>query len=404
MEQTTIDPKGLFAAMIAKNASDLFIKVGSPPAIRTGGKLQPVGTQTVTPQIAMQIYEEVTDDRLRKLFMEQSEVDTSYEVFGVGRFRVNIFKQRGQIGMVFRYVHSKVPTMDELQLPVEQLKKLVMLPRGLILVTGIAGSGKSTTIGSMLQYVNQTANKHIITVEDPIEYIFTDEKCVIDQREAGIDTATFATALKYCVRQSPDIIMIGEMRDRETVDAAISAAETGHLVISTLHSVNAYQTVERVINFFEPYMHQFIRDQLAMLLVGVLSQRLLPRMDGRGQAPATELMVLSPTVKELLHEGKTRELYKAIYEGMEYYGSHTFNQSLKRLYENSLISLENAMSAADNPEELKMELRGIVKGASTRDTSAFDSKIFKIGDSRISSGSSRPGGSGAADDAKTSKK
>ena len=361
--EAIFDSKTLFATMVSHKASDMFIKSDSIPTMRVRGSIESLGNQKVTPEIIKKIYEEITSEQQRHHFDRHNELDTAYEVFGVGRFRANIFKQRGKIAMVFRHVQSNIPSLEKLKMPSAQLQKLILSLRGLILVTGTAGSGKSTTIASMLSYINQTIAKHIITIEDPIEYLFVEDKAVFDQREVGIDTDKFATALKYCLRQSPDIIMIGEMRDKETMDAAMSAAETGHLVVSTLHSMNAYQTVERILNFYPPHEHHFLQQQLALIMIGVISQRLLPRIDGQGVVPAVELMLSTPTVRELLADGKTRELYKAIYEGAKYYGTQTFNQSLKGLYQEGLISIENAMAAADNPDELKLEIRGIVKGS-----------------------------------------
>jgi len=352
----------IFAAMVKEEASDLFLKVGVPPAMRVVGRVISMGGQPLTEENMLEVFSEVCDDFAKKKFAEKGEVDVSYEIYGVGRFRSNIFRQRGYIGMVFRHIHAKVPTMEELNLPADQLRRLAMLPRGLVLVTGTAGSGKSTTLASMVNYINETEERHIITVEDPIEFTFTDKKSVIDQREIGQDTDSFVTALKHAVRQSPDVIFIGEMRDIETMEAAINAAETGHLVFSTLHSLNAMQTVDRIINFFPPHFHAFLQLQLAQLLEGVVSQRLLPTKDGTARMPAIELMVSTPTVQELLLHGKTREIYKALKDG-SYYGCMTFNQSLKSLLERDLITLEDALAAADSPDELKLELRGISKDA-----------------------------------------
>jgi twitching motility protein PilT len=352
----------VFAAMVKEDASDLFLKVGVPPAMRVIGRVVSMGGQPLSEENMLEIFNEVCDDFAKKKFAEKGEVDVSYEIYGVGRFRANIFRQRGYIGMVFRHIKAKVPTMEELSLPSEPLRRLALQPRGLVLVTGTAGSGKSTTIASMIEYINETEEKHIITIEDPIEFTFTDKKSVIDQREIGQDTDSFVAALKHAVRQSPDVIFIGEMRDIETMEAAIHAAETGHLVVSTLHSLNAMQTVDRIINFFPPNAHPFLQMQLSQLLEGVVSQRLLPTKDGTARMPAVELMSSTPTVQELLLHGKTRELYKALKEG-SYYGCMTFNQSLKSLLERDLITLEDALSAADSPDELKLELRGISKDA-----------------------------------------
>ncbi len=352
----------IFAAMVKEEASDLFLKVGVSPAMRVVGRVVSMGGQALTEENVLEIFNEVCDDFAKKKFAEKGEVDVSYEIYGVGRFRANVFRQRGYIGMVFRHIHSKIPTMEELNLPAEQLRRLALLPRGLVLVTGTAGSGKSTTIASMIDYINQTEERHVITIEDPIEFTFTDKKCVIEQREIGQDTDSFVTALKHAVRQSPDVIFIVEMRDIETIEAAVHAAETGHLVFSTLHSQNAMQTVDRIINFFPPHHHPFLQLQMSILMEGVVSQRLLPTKDGTARMPAIELMVGTPTIQELLLHGKTRELYKAIKDGA-YYGCMTFNQSLKSLLERDLITLEDALNAADSPDELKLELRGISKDA-----------------------------------------
>jgi twitching motility protein PilT len=346
--------------MVKEDASDLFLKVGVSPSIRVVGRVVSMGGPPVTEESIMEIFNQVTDDFNKKKFSDMGEVDVSYEIYGVGRFRANVFRQRGYIGMVFRHIFSKIPTMEELNLPSEPLKRLSLMPRGLILVTGTAGSGKSTTIASMLNFINQNEEKHIVTVEDPVEFTFTDDKCVIDQREIGQDTQNFAAALKHAVRQSPDVIFVGEMRDLETMEAAVNAAETGHLVVSTLHSQNAMQTVDRIMNMFPVHQHEFLRMQLSQLLEGVVSQRLIPTKDGSARMPSIELMIATPTSRELILQGKSRELYKAIKEG-GYYGCMTFNQSLKSLLERDLITLEDALHAADSPDELKLELRGITK-------------------------------------------
>jgi twitching motility protein PilT len=351
--------------MVMERASDLFIKVGAPPSIRVDGKLFFFETGEITPQDAIDIYEQIEDSK-REGFKNQSEIDTAYELPGVGRFRVNIFRQRGFIGMVFRHVESQVPSFEELSLPIEAMKRLSSLQRGLVLITGVTGSGKSTTLAAIINFINASFNKHIVTVEDPIEFLFKDKKSLVDQREVGLDTETFQVALKHIVRQSPDVILIGEMRDLETMEAAISAAETGHLVFSTLHTMNAQQTIERIINFFPPHQHELIRLQLALVLEGVISQRLIVRRNNKGRVPAVEIMMKSPTVRDLLMQGKTTELYKALKEG-DYFGSQTFNQSLKQLYQGDLVSLEEALAASDNPEEFKLELKGISKGSRAAD-------------------------------------
>ena len=351
--------------MVIEKASDLFVKVGSPPSLRIDGIIHFLDTDETTQQDTVEVFEIIEDSR-KETLPKDKEVDLSYELPGIGRFRVNIFKQRGYIGFVFRHIQGHVPSFEELNLPEKILSDLAAKNRGLVLVTGNAGSGKSTTLAAMINYINEVYNKHVITIEDPIEFIFKDKKSIIDQREIGIDTACFVTALKHCVRQSPDVILIGEMRDRETMEAALSAAETGHMVMSTLHTVNATQTVERIINFFPPHQHELIRLQLSLVLTGVLSLRLLPRKDDRGRVPAVETMILSPTIKELLEKGRTPELYGSIKDG-EYFGCQTFNQALRKLYQNDVISLEAALEASDYPDELKLDLKGIFRGTGAVD-------------------------------------
>jgi twitching motility protein PilT len=351
--------------MVIEKASDLFVKVGSPPSLRIDGAIQFLDTEEITQQDSLEIYE-IIEDSKKEGFNSKTDIDVAYELPGIGRFRVNIFRQKGNLGFVLRHVESNVPSFEELNLPAVVLTKLASANRGLILVTGQTGSGKSTSMASMVNFINEKFNKHVITIEDPIEFIFKDRKSIVDQREVGTDTPSFLKALKMAVRQSPDVILIGEMRDQETTEAALAAAETGHLVLSTLHTVNAIQTVERIINFFPPHQHALIRLQLSLVLVGVVSQRLLPKKTGSGRVPAVELMIESPTIRELLRNGQTEELYTAVKSG-EYFGCQTFNQSLKSIYQDDLVSLEHALAASDFPEELKLDLKGIFKGAKAMD-------------------------------------
>jgi len=360
-----LDFHELLKRMVKERASDLFLKVGSPPSLRIDGRIRFMQAEALTHEGALAVLEAVRRTRLEE-FGESGEIDCAYDVPGIGRFRVNVYKQRGHATFAFRHIEKNIPSFEELGLPPEPLRKLASLNRGLVLVTGVTGCGKSTTLGSLVNFINENFNKHIVTLEDPVEFIYRDKRSIVSQREIGSDTADFKIALKHVVRQSPDVILIGEMRDRETMEAAINAAETGHLVLSSLHTVNATQTVDRIINYFPPHQHHLVRVQLSMVLEGVIAQRLLPRRDGRGRVPAIEAMMRSPTVKDLLAEGKTAELYKAIKDG-EYFGSQTFNQSLKKLYEAERISLEDAMGAADNPDELKLEIRGILKGSRSAD-------------------------------------
>ncbi len=346
--------------MVIEKASDLFIKVGTPPSLRIDGAIHFIDTDEITPQDTHEVFE-IIEDSKKERFVFKGDIDVAYELPGIGRFRVNILRSKGHLGFVLRHIESNIPGFEELYLPGVVLTKMATAHRGLVLVTGQTGSGKSTTLASMINYINEEFNKHIITCEDPIEFMFKDRKSIVNQREIGADTPDFLSALKMAVRQSPDVILIGEMRDSETTEAALSAAETGHLVMSTLHTVNAIQTVERIINFFPPHQHQLIRLQLSLVLVGVISQRLIPRKQGGGRVPAIELMIQSPTIRDLLRTGQTQDLYNAVKQG-EYYGCQTFNQSLKGLYQEDLISLESAMAASDYPDELKLDLKGIFKG------------------------------------------
>lgn len=351
----------LLKVAVTENAADVILKTGTPPTIRGKDGLKFISDQEITRDFATLILAQLLDDQGMERYVRGEEIDSSYAVVGLGRFRVNIFKQMGEPGLVFRYIQSEVPSFRQLNLPTTQLEKLSNLNRGLVLVTGITGSGKSTCCASMVEYMNLNLNRHIITIEDPVEYVFGDKNCVITQREIGRDSDNFTTALKYAVRQAPDVIVIGEMRDIDTMEAAIRAAETGHLVLSTLHTVNAVQTVERILAFFPPHQHELVRLQLSLVLSGVISLRLINSIDGTYRVPACELLVDTPTVKEIIKEGRTTELNKALAEG-EYFGTITFNQSLAQLYSEGKIGYHEALDAADNPDELKLVLSGVSRG------------------------------------------
>ena len=363
----------LLNKMVKARASDLFVKVGSPPSMRIDGRIRFLQDEPTTPETAKKILHMITKARGYNLseYLDSAghlrrEIDIAYDLRKVGRFRCNISSQRGQLFFVLRTVSRAIMTFEDLKLPREQLIKLASITRGMVLVTGVTGSGKSSTLATMVNYINHHMNKHIITIEDPIEYVFKDKRSIITQREIGSDTRSFPDAIRAAMRQAPDVLMIGEMRDKETMEASIHAAETGHLVFSTLHTVNAQQTVERIINYFPPHQHELIRMQLSMVLEGVVAQRLGPRKGGTGRVPAVEMMIKSPSIRDMLREGRTTDLYKCMAES-EYFGCQTFNQSIRQLYQDDLLSLEDAMKLADNPEELKMELRGIVKGARATD-------------------------------------
>ncbi|HEU4420534.1 MAG TPA: PilT/PilU family type 4a pilus ATPase [Planctomycetota bacterium] len=348
--------------MVKENASDLVLKANGCPAVRVTGVIRFLGDQQLPAELLRSYIDEILNERGQDDFKNTGATDIALAVPGLGRFRCNAFHQCGELGLVFRAIKTDIPSFKDLNLPVEPLKRLSSLKRGLVLATGVAGSGKSTTLAAMIEYVNRTMNKHIITIEDPIEFRFEDKRSIVNQREVGADVANFAVALRQAVRQSPDVIFIGEMRDSETVSAAISAAETGHLVFSTLHTVNAVQTVERIITFFPPHQHELVRLQLALNLAGVCSLRLVKNKDGTAMVPAVELLINTPTVRELLEQGQTRSLPKALAEG-GYYGTMTFNQSLIRLFQAGNISLEDALVSSDNPDELKMQMRGITLGS-----------------------------------------
>lgn len=349
-----------------RRASDLFLKVDGLPTARIDGDVHPIAAEKLSAADAEKIFSAIADESTRKLFAEQGEADFAYQAAGVGRFRVNAYRQQGRLAFVFRPIATEVPGFEQLLLPAAQLAKLASLNRGVVIVTGVAGSGKSTTLAAIIDHINRTYRRHIVTIENPIEFVHADRKSIVSQREVGTDTRDFFSALKHCMRQSPDVILIGEMRDRETMEAALMAAETGHLILSTLHTLNAVQTVERIISYFPPHQHGLIRLQLSMVLQGVISQRLVPRATGKGRVPAVEVMTATPTVREMLMEGRTRDLRQAIHEG-SHFGCQTFNQSLKKLCQDKVISYDAAMASADDPDEFKMELSGITRGTQSAD-------------------------------------
>lgn len=350
----------LLIEMVERDSSDLFLKAGVPPHIRVDGKVMPMEYGELTLEETQDIaYGMMTEDQIER-FEKVPEMDLALGVRGVGRFRVNLFRQRGSVAMVFRHVKSPTFSFQELMLP-PAVQGLSEKPRGLVLVTGTTGSGKSTTLAAMINHINGTRKCHIVTIEDPIEFLHQDKEAIISQREVGFDTKTFGDALRHVLRQAPDVILIGEMRDLETVQTAIAAAETGHLVLSTLHTIDAVQTVERIINFFPAYLHDQIRMEMALGLQGVISQRLLPRLNGNGRVPAVEILIGTPTVKKLLNEGKTMELLPAIQEG-GHWGMQSFNQSLYGLIKNKMVTMETAMTYATSPEELRLLCEGITSG------------------------------------------
>ncbi|MCK9173394.1 MAG: type IV pilus twitching motility protein PilT, partial [Desulfuromonas thiophila] len=299
------------------------------------------------------------NERQRDQFEKASEIDLAYGIAGLGRFRVNLFTQRGSISAVMRAIPFTVQTLDELLLP-PIIKKLTQEQRGLILVTGTTGSGKSTTLASMIDAINANRTNHIITIEDPIEFLHRDKKSIINQREMGVDTASFASALKSALRQDPDVILVGEMRDYETIETALTAAETGHLVLSTLHTVDAQESINRIVGVFPPFQQRQIRLQLSAILKGVISQRLVPRADGKGRVPAVEVMVSTARIRELIDDKeKTKMIRDAIQQGHDNYGMQTFDQSLMSLLSHQLITYDEALRQSSNPDDFKLKMSGI---------------------------------------------
>ncbi|GHG29276.1 type IV pili twitching motility protein PilT [Deinococcus indicus] len=346
----------LLREMVTRRASDVHLQAGSPPMGRIDGQLVPFGTQPLMPPDTQLLAQALMTADQWDDFTYRNELDLAYSVSGLGRFRCNVFRQRGAVGMVMRIVSDAIPGFDALGLPADVLRQLADAPRGLILVTGPTGSGKTTTLASLIDHINRSFAYNIITVEDPIEILHKNKKSIVVQREIGSDTRDFRTALKYAMRQDPDVIMIGEMRDKETVEAALSAAQTGHLVLSTLHTQDAVRSVNRVIDFFPPYERDQVRLQLAESLVGIISQRLLRRADGVGRVLGLEIMMNTPLIQEYVKdEDKTHLIKDALIED-NIRGMHTFDQHLSQLYRNTLITMDEALAAATSPHELKLML------------------------------------------------
>lgn len=329
----------MLRAAFELKASDIHITVGIPPIFRINGDLKRYGQEVLSPIDTEQMAKAIVPEKMWSYFEENGELDLSYSLAGVSRFRVNVFKQRGCISLAIRIVPTKIPTLDELQLP-DVLKKMVTKPQGLILVTGPTGSGKSTTLAAMIDYMNKTMRKHIITLEDPIEYVHKHGGCVIDQREVGTDTNNFANGLRAALRQDPDVILVGEMRDLETIQTAITAAETGHLVLGTLHTSSAPATIDRIIDVFQPEQQAQIRIQLATVLVAIISQRLFPRAQKNGRIAATEILINNAAVANLIRNGKIHQI-PSIMQTNRALGMHTLEASIKELVQQGLIAKES---------------------------------------------------------------
>ncbi|MFC1624512.1 type IV pilus twitching motility protein PilT [Candidatus Omnitrophota bacterium] len=346
----------LLKEMTEKKASDIVIKVGGPVCLRINGELFKQGSDLITEKDLSALVDEIITRSQKDAFKDRGETVLSFGVKDLGRFRVTLFQQRGTSAIVIRSVNLQVPSFGELNLPSKVLQNLCSEKRGLVLVTGTTGSGKSTTVASMLEYINENMAKHIVTLEDPIEFIFKDKKSIISQREIKVDTESFQKALEFIMLQTPDVIFIGDIRNSEVMSTAMTAAETGQLVIANLHTINTMHTIERIVNFFQPHQHMEIRMQLSLLLKGILSLRLAPLKDGKGRVPACEVLIPTPTIVELIREGKIDEIEYYIKDGA-LYGMQTFDQVLLGLYKEGLITEETVLAYAERKNEVQMNLK-----------------------------------------------
>ncbi|MBW2231852.1 MAG: type IV pilus twitching motility protein PilT [Deltaproteobacteria bacterium] len=355
---------------IKGGASDIHLKSGLPPMFRVDGALVPLknGDRIMPDDIQTMAYS-IMNPVQKARFEEHREADLAYGIPGLGRFRVNVFQQRGTIGIVFRVIPFGVKTVQQLHLP-KVVENIAAEHRGLVLVTGTTGSGKSTTLAAMIEQINTERTSHIMTIEDPIEFLIRDRRSIVNQREIGVDTHSFSNALRAALRQDPDVILVGEMRDFETIETALTAAETGHLVMSTLHTLDATETINRIISVFPPYQQKQVRLQLSMILKSVISQRLVPRADGKGRVPALEVLVSTALTRELIADkDRTKELPDAIARGFTTYGMQTFDQSLMSLVKQKLVTYEEALKNVSNPDDFALRFRGI---ASTSDSNWSD--------------------------------
>jgi twitching motility protein PilT len=350
----------LLKIAVERKASDLHLKVGSHPIIRVDGELTPMPEFKKLMQedtIAMAF--SIMNARQKQRFKEELELDIAYSVPGLGRFRCNVFQQRSVVGLVLRVIPARIQTVRELMLP-PVLERICEERRGLVLCTGTTGSGKSTTLAALIDYINSSRSEHILTVEDPIEFIHRDKKSILNQREVDVDTHKFSSALRAALRQDPDVILVGEMRDYETIETALLAAETGHLVFSTLHTLDATETINRIISVFPPHHQKQIRIQLSQVLKAVVSLRLVPRADGIGRVPAAEILISTAYIRECIeNKDKTKYIREQISLGTSQYGMQTFDQSLFQLYKSGLITLDEALKRATNPDEFRLKIQGV---------------------------------------------
>ncbi len=376
-----MDLNEILSIAVKAKGSDIHIKTGLPPIVRIDGKLHPIpNAQRLSPEIVGGMAASMMNDRQKRIFEENSEVDLAYAVPGLGRFRVSCYRQRGTVALVFRAISVKIPNLEDLNLP-PALKKLCLEERGMILITGTTGSGKSSTLAAMIDYINNSRTCNIITIEDPVEFLHRDNKSIISQREVGTDTPTFATALKGALRQDPDVILVGEMRDYETVETAMTAAETGHLVMSTLHTMDAQETINRIIGVFPPYHQRQVRIQLAGIIKGIVSQRLVPRADGKGRVPAVEVLLGTARIRECIDDkDKTKQIRDAIAQGFVSYGMQTFDQSLMKLLNSKLITYEEALRQCSNPDDFALKVSGISSTSDATWDNFDDKKVDEVVD------------------------
>ena len=347
----------LLQILVNKRGSDLHVRSGGPAYIRVDGELMRAADEPIPQPEVEAMLAQVASPRAKRLYEERGECDFSFQAGEIARFRVNAFRQRQKLCLAIRYISTQIPTLQDLRLPVATLKKIADNGRGLVLVTGITGSGKSSSLAAMIDYINDTRAEHVLTIEDPIEFVHKDKKAVVSQREIGEDTSTYAEGLKMAMRQDPDVILIGEMRDPETASAAITASLTGHLVFATLHTIDAVQTIARLVDMYPPHQQALVRIQLAESLRAIVSQRLLQSTKG-GRVPAVEILINTPFVRKQIEDNKSQEIVQALQKG-QFYGMQTFNQSLSKLFKDGLASETEVLAAASSPDDLKLALRGI---------------------------------------------
>lgn len=368
----------ILSVALRGGASDIHLKAGLPPMFRVDGALVPLkDARRLPPEEISRMAFGIMNNFQKERFKEISELDLAYGVPGLGRFRVNVFQQRGTIGVVLRVIPFRILTIEQLQLP-KIIETIAMQNRGLILVTGTTGSGKSTTLAAMIDHINTNRTCHVMTIEDPIEFLIRDKRSIINQREVGVDTIGFSQALRSALRQDPDVILVGEMRDLETIETGLTAAETGHLVLSTLHTLDATETISRIISAFPPYQQKQVRLQLGSVLKGVISQRLVAKADGKGRVAATEILLVTHFVRELIEDkDRTKEIADAIAKGHQQYGMQTFDQSLMYHLKKGNVTFEEALRQSTNPDDFKLRVSGV---ASTSDGSWDDFEAAATGD------------------------